>query len=341
VDWLQYTVDAPTDDDVAVDAVRARVDMLTGGPWLPARGRMGYGRADTGAGGATVLHHGRNDDMAVHVILPGAALDTARAQCPDTEHADAYIVREALAHPCKVTRIDIAYDDTTGAFGVAALALWHDLNLITCRATGEPQWQGRKHAGGGTFTLGARQSGAYLRVYDKAWEQAPRGPAQAAAAAKLSPWLRVEYELHRERANTVALQLADGDWRAVTAQLMQVACLREHGADTNRARWPVHPLWAALLGAPGTYAPSPAHEPGTIDEIAAWVEYAAAPALATLALAWEPAHCARWMDDIVRRAYLRLSGRHARALALVGVDLVEAVARLRDSGALTAPQEGE
>lgn len=98
----------------------------------------------------------------------------------------------ALASRCVITRVDVAFDDLEGGFGVDGAVEAYRQGGFTLR--GRPpgvEQRGNWIAPDGrgrTFYVGRRENGKLLRVYEKGKQ----------LGAENSPWVRIELELHNK-----------------------------------------------------------------------------------------------------------------------------------------------
>lgn len=130
--------------------------------------------------------------QGVHLILSGHSLEQMRFDVPDAD-----IVRHVLDGGGKITRLDVAVNIFDGELSPRQVAAAFETGKVQTPAHSGLLLRGIREQNEG-FTLGSRTSERYLRCYDKAAEQ------------KLSDcrWLRIELELKKRRANTLASVLA-------------------------------------------------------------------------------------------------------------------------------------
>lgn len=89
---------------------------------------------------------------------------------------------------CRISRMDIAYDDYSKTFLPYQFAEWYQNNQI-CTKFRKCHYIASQYKKGDTFYLGSRGSGKLLRIYDKDYESNGAIPA-----------IRYEFEIHREYA---------------------------------------------------------------------------------------------------------------------------------------------
>jgi hypothetical protein len=96
-------------------------------------------------------------------------------------------------------------------------------------------------AAGRTLYLGSPQSDCRLRVYDKAAEQKVE-----------RPWLRVEFQIRKERADAAICLLTAGAEEAVEYVKMVILGYIDfkepEAGDSNKWRWPTVDWWAEMWG---------------------------------------------------------------------------------------------
>lgn len=151
------------------------------------------------------------------------------------------LFRFALQY-CHVTRLDVSFDDHSGILDMNTLfddtfkyrsfvskSFVHDIQIRFNERTSEQAF---------TIYHGSEQSEVKIRIYDKA--------AQLHRADE--HWVRVELELHRDRASDfLKLDLPLGDaWSGVLLNYLRYV---EPSNDSNKWRWPLKPYWKNLVAA--------------------------------------------------------------------------------------------
>jgi hypothetical protein len=267
------------------------------------RGKMGYGRARRNPYGALWLGAPAMPNMGTHIVMPGRACAAYVALT-----GDAWFVRLTRYYQAlggHVTRIDFALDDTSGWLTPTRLLLGDKAGNVTRRTPNPPTWQGSAGYGMGTATWGARGSGAFVRCYDKAAEQAGKDGGKERFAA-LTPWVRLEYEFRGDTARTLGEHLAARGQDALSVYALRTLALRcPNPGDTNRSRWDIEPTFAKLVGTGSPLRAALPTATGTIAERRAWVERVAARALAAIRETMDGQEFAVWIwkvcDDGRRR----------------------------------------
>lgn len=140
-----------------------------------------------------------------------------------------------------VSRADWAFDYQVAAVDFAA-------EHFVSRATKDAQW--REHMAVQTFQFGKGQ--LVIRLYDKIAEitqQSEKAFFFDLWGCNAHVW-RVEFQVRSERLREAGITTLD-DLRTVQNDLLREIAenhtsLRLPTQDTNRARWPLHPLWKGL-----------------------------------------------------------------------------------------------
>jgi len=264
--------------------------------------------------------------MGVHFSLGSEALSVLAAL--DGRWADLSLVMEAVQEELggKATRIDIAWDDTSGLLDLDVIhealenrdysARWRDWQYV----------QSDKHTSNGpvrgeTFYLGSSKSDSQLRVYDKRAERLQKGHE-----VDIDHWIRCELQLRRRRADAVSrlwAQVRDNAQEVVgrlSGYLRSMVEFKEPGAsfDTNTTRRPVAHWWARFLG----YAEKATivlvqAEARTVEDVQRWVDLQVGPSLALLEEAMGFDKAWAWLYATAQEGRSRWGPRH-RAILLAG-----------------------
>ena len=143
----------------------------------------------------------------------------------------------------KITRLDMAFDDHTGILDIDELRDDTDEHLYVSRSR---TWKVEYGSTGTTIYHGSPTSNMYIRIYDKAAEQAAK--ADDPRAFEDVHWIRVEMQMRDEIAkgfvdglmsNTVGNQ-----FRGVLHNYLRYVVPTK---DQNMSRWDLAPYWAELL----------------------------------------------------------------------------------------------
>lgn len=155
-----------------------------------------------------------------------------------------------------VIRVDVAFD-------IHAPGFCPDVDCFVSRARKDNIWRSNQQTQTITFGTG----GIVIRVYDKSAEIAEDSGKvwfHDIWGVKDDVW-RVELQLRGERLDEAGVAtIADLGSRLngfVVDLLENHTTLRRPTADRNRSRWPLHPLWRALIAAAKALSPGEAGKP--------------------------------------------------------------------------------
>ncbi len=276
IDWLAFTL--PGDPTHTLDLVRGYC-----GQWEPQpHGGNGYHHS------ARVWETGRvfwsleRADMGVHVRLPSSALECCPYDALD-------VLLWSQTHHASVTRLDIAADDTD----YHLLDLLEIQRKVLCEefvssARNVREVRPLRGEGGHTIYFGSRESETYLRIYDKAAEQARRLAGEVNGQI-LPPipdyWVRVEMELKGKRADVAAKYVGAnlGTWRTEAAGwILKYLDFKDPEIDTNKSRWCTSEWWADFLDRASKAQIHVEKKRKTAEDVKAWVEKQVSPSLFVL-----------------------------------------------------------
>lgn len=124
-----------------------------------------------------------------------------------------------------------------------------ELDHFVSKAKKDRMWRSDRRAQSFTFGKGA----LVLRVYDKSAEIREESHKEwfPELWGRADHVWRAEFQARREHLKQFGIRTPDDLFDHQYDVLRQAALnhsLRRPNADTNRSRWPHHPLWAALLG---------------------------------------------------------------------------------------------
>src|SRR5262249_14119753 len=136
------------------------------------------------------------------------------------------------------TRTDLALDDRAGCATIAQVIAASDAGQAVMRWNtydAQSRWlfKGREDGQGEMVTFGSRQSESYLRVYDKRMEELSKG------RQIMTPWVRWELELKKERAELASNYLAVlpiEEWREFAVGLLK-ACISFRDTAPDDPSW--------------------------------------------------------------------------------------------------------
>ena len=219
-----------------------------GVPWeIMERGYRGYKQAAR-CGHVSVAWNGA-EGMGIHIDFSGQGLvEFAEAGYFGDRKAVWDFLRKAYDYGAfKVTRLDVAWDDFTGQVDIDEVIRKLEAHEFTSRwqkwEVRAPKKLSSGEVLGRTVYCGSRQSGMFLRVYDKALQSGELG-----AALKLRHWVRVELEAHDEQATLLmAAMYKEGSFEPAAKVLNFHLAFREVGRGANRSRWAISEWWARVL----------------------------------------------------------------------------------------------
>lgn len=271
VDWLEYTL--PSE---ALPPQHA-VPGIEPAEWVPMnRGGMGY-RYSFRRGHCAIYCNEAplvdpEYDMGVHVQMSGKG-------CREMEQAGIMawgaLVEWVWQHGGHLTRVDIALDERQGLLDMAVIQAKLEAGEYRSAAKfwmSETSGRKRAEVAGRTIYLGRPSSDTRLRIYDKAAEQNVTGP-----------WVRVELQLRRERADQAFkryLQYGESQWLGLMRR--QLDFVEPSTTDTNVSRWAVSAWWLTLMENAQHVKLSIGKAVQTVEAIARWLYRQVAPSLALL-----------------------------------------------------------
>lgn len=234
-DWLTFTSHCDSPESIM------ELLGLTGVSWqLMEKGRNGY-RQRYFFENISILFDGQ-ESMGVCVDMSGTG---CRAFESYTTSGWLALLRHlhGSAGDYNITRLDMAFDDHTGILDIDVLRDDTDDHLYVSRSR---TWKVEYGSAGTTIYHGSPKSNMYIRIYDKAAEQAAK--AEDPTAYEDVHWIRVELQMRDE----IALGFVSGlmstpvgdQFRGVLHNYLRYVVPTE---DTNMSRWNLAPYWAELL----------------------------------------------------------------------------------------------
>lgn len=178
IDWLEFTYQCPEnlagctvfenflDEFPEFEALMDEMILLE-------KGRNGYTHVFAFCDDFTISYNPDNELMGVHVTFPAHGLYRIMqifGLDDISDYADASQLFLILKNRhCRISRLDLAYDDYTKTFTPHDYMLWKMQKRISthCKVFGFASTLADE---GGTFYLGRRGKGRFLRIYDKAFE---------------------------------------------------------------------------------------------------------------------------------------------------------------------------
>lgn len=302
---------------VDVMSVADVMSFFEDGVFLPGVGWRGYTQVWVILGDGRVGFNPERADMGVHVDLPGRALDVLRMRAGF--RTDLALLSALLGLGMKVSRVDFAADDVSGVIDLDVIAAAVDAKHFTSRwrkARAEQDYAsvGGEWVSGRVIRFGSRTSRAYLRMYDKRFEQLGKGHE-----VFVDHWVRVELELKGERAQEACYRVVaeDGlDW--LGGLLRWYLDFKVPGVDKNVSRWAVCGWWLVFCGSIRTRLQRLVEQVlVTVDRVKAWIERQVAPSLAFVVAA--DGGDVGWLRSQIAEGRSRWSQVHLTALQAAGV----------------------
>lgn len=234
-DWLTFTSHCDSPESI--------MDLLglTGVTWqLMEKGRNGY-RQRYFFENISILFDGQ-ESMGVCVDMSGTG-----CRAFETYSSLGWLVLLRHLHDLSgdynITRLDMAFDDHTGLLDIDVLRDDTDDHHYVSRSR---TWKVEYGSAGTTIYHGSPKSNMYIRIYDKAAEQAAK--AEDTTAFEDVHWIRVELQMRDE----IALGFVSGlmttpvgdQFRGVLHNYLRYVVPTE---DSNMSRWNLAPYWAELL----------------------------------------------------------------------------------------------
>lgn len=234
-DWLTFTSHCDSPESIM------ELLGLTGVSWqLMEKGRNGY-RQRYFFENISILFDGQ-ESMGVCVDMSGTG---CRAFESYTSSGWLVLLRHLHESPgdYNITRLDMAFDDHTGLLDIDVLRDDTDDHHYVSRSRA---WKVEYGSAGTTIYHGSPKSNMYIRIYDKAAEQAAK--AGDPTAFEDVHWIRVELQMRDE----IALGFVSGlmttpvgdQFRGVLHNYLRYVVPTK---DTNMSRWDLAPYWAELL----------------------------------------------------------------------------------------------
>lgn len=151
------------------------------------------------------------------------------------------IFTEVLNHPedCRLTRIDIAYDDSKGVLDIDQICDQTRNEHFTARAK---RYEVIYSNGGNAVYFGSKASNILIRFYDKAKE---RGYSES----DIPHWIRCELQIKDENAFGFITKLQDQTLQELYSGVLKnyLTFRDENPTDSNKRRWPESDWWAQFL----------------------------------------------------------------------------------------------
>lgn len=230
-DWLTFTLR----ENYTIKQV---IDMLglTGYTWIEAeKGRNGY-KSRLFFENVSILYDGA-DNMGICVDITGKGCRQFESYSSVSWHQLFGLLLDLFDEGlCKITRLDVAYDDHTGILDIDQIRDDTDDHLYVSRSR---TWEVRYGSEGTTIYHGSRCSDMLIRIYDKAAEQ----------CLDNEHWIRIELQMRDANASGFLASFYRSDIGTTFSGVLSnyLRYVYDPHNDTNMSRWPLAPYWAVLL----------------------------------------------------------------------------------------------
>jgi len=224
IDWLSFTIK----EDMTKESIVASFGLDMADFQSGLNGRYGYKSMIRHTLYPVSILYDGNENMGINVEVTGSAVGyfiesyrNKHTDCP-TPFGDYAYSMDSFANTVlsdllqdilnmgSITRLDIAIDDLgCNYYSLDELTDIFNHGLYTSKFK---KWKlnlekGKSGTTGHSIYLGSRTSEIMFRIYDKRLEQ----NSKKGAGTVSEPWVRWEMELHKSRANAVAMFLISGN----------------------------------------------------------------------------------------------------------------------------------
>lgn len=281
-DWLEGTIDLKKTKNTVIHTVSNLQAYFAGLglTWLELdRGSLGYSHSAKVGSSIRVSWSPERAEMGVHITMPASGLAEIGASfesiCSDFYHLG-----------MKASRLDIAGDDFEGVLDLRSMAAKVERGEFVCRGKSADLIKSLWGGSGCTIAFGKRESQSYLRVYDKAAEQADKGKGV------FTSWIRVELESKGDRAQAIFLQIVTNPegWRELAlGWLRSYLEFKEVGEPSQKTRWQASAFWLEFLDNASKLRLVLPGIVKTIEDVREWVKRQVVPSLYALGqtIGWE------------------------------------------------------
>lgn len=299
VDWLSFTLlDSEDPMNVVSMLGYAKKDFFA------SSGLNGYRQSLRCYSSPLKILFDGNEGMGVHVDISGSAISDVLSHFQNsrvdatpfgttaynTESFDLTVfcdlLRAILENSGQITRLDLAIDDIgTQFFSVSEL---RSILLSGAFVSKFRKWKDfSKHENGKgiigeTLYLGSRSSDVYLRVYDKQQEQNEKLLSNGSAPLEYT-WVRWEFELKRQRAQSAVAHFLDGkDVASLAVGILSNYMRLIESDNTRKGRCTVLDKWQRFIDGIANirlYVPAPEK---TLATTCRWLMKQVAPSIAVV-----------------------------------------------------------
>lgn len=301
IDWLQFTLKTVCHLKTIVSILQLDVNNFI----MLEKGMLGY-KTQKYCSNISVCYDGQ-PGMGVHVVMSGKG-----CRYYETAHSILDLIKRINENEGKVTRMDLALDDTSGETipfkrlvkDIAAaniISRWKDNTEIIKRSNKDAAIKGH------TINIGSRTSKIFLRIYDKALEQHIDGI-----------WFRMELEIKNEFAEELQKILTVENAGEVFSKLINnyMRVVIPSDTDSNKARWKTQPYWLKLLKITDSMKLTRLKEDKTIDDKKQWILEQCGPTMALCVMNDEGD--LQFIYDSITSGVSRLKEKHLKLLERKG-----------------------
>lgn len=287
-------------------------------------GRFGYkSRYVLNTGGhMEILCNGCNEDMGIHVIVPGGAVsdlltawkEKRMIETPfgekgmEVDELDYTILLDLLnmlSSKAKFKRIDLAIDNIGDlyyscdeVFQKLEDKLFASRFRVYSRTAPAKLKDGKKE--GDTLNLGKRSSDTFLRIYDKKLEYKAKHGIDFPES-----WVRWELELKNDRANMAVQKILE--WKDLSSVCLGILNNYLHLTTVDaKGKHILDPKWDAFINQKQRirlYVPS---SPKTIKDLEIWVDKQVGAAIAAIVVSYDGKYdffiqnMPKWLEKLER-----------------------------------------
>jgi hypothetical protein len=304
IDWLSITFTDEWSPNIALP--------LEGSWTYSEKGMLGYTRTAThNRTGTKLFSRPAAGGNHQHMVMSGAAIRSIEevSEMPISKFARTW--RGALR--ARASRIDYAVT-STGLLTPQWLWNEHRAGRVIARI-GDAKYYGSEEHGLETMYMGSSKGQTKLRCYRKDVEE--RSKDALAIVDNNNPKTRVEMQWRGEMADR-AWDIMATDIQGLRGMVLsQVKVVQqEHGStDTNRARWPIGPIWRRLYGdgEPMTW-PRGERGPDDAQHAQEWLMRSAARSMAIVAARLGSEAFTTWLYELLYTGSLQVDARLASVI---------------------------
>ncbi len=225
-DWLSFTSKKHSPEQI-IDALG-----LSHVPWVESKGARGY-KCKKYFSSINIHYDGRGD-MGVWCEMSGQGCRTFETLSKHFLAGDGWdsMFRWIHENGCKMTRLDVAYDDHTGILPIDRIV---DDTQCGMWISKSDYWETVLSAVGTSVFIGAPSSKVRIRIYDKAAER----------HVPDKHWIRCELQLRDDRAQCFS-ELTQPIGEAFAGVILNYLRYVEPSDDQNKWRWPMTDYWRSF-----------------------------------------------------------------------------------------------